>query len=798
MSKPFTPSPQQEAIFADVKDGEGHTVVLALAGTGKSTTILKSLEHLPKPVANDCLLVAFNKNIAKHLEGLAPPGITVSTLHSYGLRQISRAIHPRPTIDDEKMPRILGELIPDRWREARAPTRKLVDLAKGCLASKAESVDALIDAYDVNVPDALDRETFVDYAMRAMDASLDDQAVIDFSDMIWFPCKLKMTTQSYARVFVDECLPYKMPVLLADGSSLPIGEIVEKKLRVKVLGYDTKTGKQRACKVVGWHKLLNQKPLVKIRCLSKFRPPKQTGNRYGNFVVCTIDHPIWADGKWVKAGNVTPGMTVQIETSAEKTQWGKITSKGKKTLAGTARKKNVARNNVFVGARKRRPVVRGGNGTGMTLPQKTLLEALGKNWSPDFAVFTNKKRASGYPFHYKVDVANVKEKIAVEVDGQSHHAHVRKEQDKKKDALLKKLGWRVFRVTNRRAIQETRDVVCEITGNCPIASTVVSVDPIEIRDWHVYDIEVEGCHDFYANGILVHNCQDLNAAQIKLALKACDPKGRVTAVGDRNQAIYQFRGADHNAVDNVISKLSAKTLGLTTTYRCAKSIVRLAQTIVPEFEAAPGAPEGIVRDCDASHLLAKAEPGDFILSRSNAPLVTVCLRFIREGKRVAIQGRDIGARLRAVIVRANKRAQGDVTVMLSEVERWKEKEIDRLAKLDRDATNVIDICGCVAAISEDAASIDEILGRIDRIFEDNGAGDRGKIVLSSTHKAKGLERDRVWLLADTYMKGRRYRDGDGGWVHEPPGVADRNLWYVAISRAQRELVLVRGQLSGEE
>ena len=497
MSKPFTPSPQQEAIFADTATGEGHTVVLALAGTGKSTTILKSLEHLPKPVANDCLLVAFNKNIAKHLEGLAPPGITVSTLHSYGLRQISRAIHPRPTVDDEKMPRILSELIPDRWREARAPTRKLVDLAKGCLASKAESVDALIDAYDVNVPDALDRETFVDYAMRAMDASLDDQAVIDFSDMIWFPCKLKMTTQSYARVFVDET-------------------------------------------------------------------------------------------------------------------------------------------------------------------------------------------------------------------------------------------------------------------------------------------------------------QDLNAAQIKLALKACDPKGRICAVGDRNQAIYQFRGADHNAVDNVISKLSAKTLGLTTTYRCAKSIVRLAQTIVPEFEAAPGAPEGIVRDCDASHLLAKAEPGDFILSRSNAPLVTVCLRFIREGKRVAIQGRDIGARLRAVIVRANKRAQGDVMVMLSEVERWKEKEIDRLAKLDRDATNVIDICGCVAAISEDAASIDEILGRIDRIFEDNGAGDRGKIVLSSTHKAKGLERERVWLLADTYMKGRRYRDGDGGWVHEPPGVADRNLWYVAISRAQRELVLVRGQLSGEE
>jgi DNA helicase II / ATP-dependent DNA helicase PcrA len=495
VSKPFIPSPQQEAIFADVGSGEGHTVVLALAGTGKSTTILKSLDHLPPEAANDTLLVAFNKNIAKHLEGQAPPGVKVQTLHGYGLRQISGAIYPRPTIDDEKMHKILGELIPDRVREARGPARKLVDLAKGCLASKAESVDAIIDAYEVNVPDVLEREQFIAYALEAMDRSLDDQTTVDFNDMIWFPCKLKMTTQSYARVFVDET-------------------------------------------------------------------------------------------------------------------------------------------------------------------------------------------------------------------------------------------------------------------------------------------------------------QDLNAAQIKLALKACDPNGRICAVGDKNQAIYQFRGADHQAIDNVIRKLSAKTLGLTTTYRCAKSIVRLAQTIVPEFEAAPGAPEGIVRDADVNHLLAKAEPGDFVLSRSNAPLVRVCLRFIREGKRVAIQGRDIGARLRAVIVRANKRAAGDVMVMLSEVERWKQKEIDRLTKLERDATNVTDTAGCIEAISEDASTVEEILQRIDRIFEDNGAGDKGKIVLSSTHKAKGLERDRVWLLANTYMQGRRYR-AENGWEYDPPGVAERNLWYVAISRAQRELVLIRGSL-GEE
>jgi ATP-dependent DNA helicase UvrD/PcrA len=492
MSKPFTPSPQQEAIFADVASGEGHTVVLALAGTGKSSTILRSLDHLPRSVANDCLLVAFNKNIATHLQSHTPPGVTVKTLHSYGLQQISRAIYPRPTIDDEKMTRITADVVSDNRREARGAVRKLVSLAKGCLASKYGSVDDLVDAYDIPVPykAGIDRDDFVRYAVEAMERSLDDQATIDFDDMIWFPCKLKMTTQSFARVFVDET-------------------------------------------------------------------------------------------------------------------------------------------------------------------------------------------------------------------------------------------------------------------------------------------------------------QDLNAAQIKLALKALNPDGRVCAVGDRNQAIYQFRGADHNAVDNVITKLSAKTLGLTTTYRCAKAIVRLAQKIVPEFEAAAGAPEGIVRDASTSHLVAKAEPGDFVLSRTNAPLVRLCFRFLREGKRVSIQGRDIGARLRGVIVRASKKAQGSVTAMLDEVEAWKEREIERLVRLERDTSNVIDTAGCVEAIADGAENIDEIFTRIDTLFEDNGMGERGKVVLSSTHKAKGLERDRVWMLANTYLQPRRlWNPIHKEWYMKMPDVAEKNLFYVAVTRARRELVRV--------
>jgi ATP-dependent exoDNAse (exonuclease V) alpha subunit len=52
-------------------------------------------------------------------------------------------------------------------------------------------------------------------------------------------------------------------------------------------------------------------------------------------------------------------------------------------------------------------------------------------------------------------------------------------------------------------------------------------------------------------------------------------------------------------------------------------------------------------------------------------------------------------------------------------------------------------------------------------------------VLSSTHKAKGMERDTVWVLASTYMR--------------RPDVEEKCLYYVAVTRARKTLYLVQGQ-----
>jgi DNA helicase II / ATP-dependent DNA helicase PcrA len=275
--------------------------------------------------------------------------------------------------------------------------------------------------------------------------------------------------------------------------------------------------------------------------------------------------------------------------------------------------------------------------------------------------------------------------------------------------------------------------------------------------------------------VFIDETQDLNRAQIEMALRAVKPGGRICAVGDPRQAIYGFRGADSTAVDNVVTRLKATVLPLSVCYRCCKAVISEAQTVVPGIESAPDAEEGSVTEVMVRDMKRGARAGDFILSRTNAPLISLCMYFIKEGRPANIQGRDVGASL-AAFVRKSKAPS--VEALRDYVETWRNVECARLAAKHRDTQAVEDRAECLLALSEDAASVDGVLNSIEQLFADKDSSQR--IVLSSTHKAKGLERDRVWLLQSTYMR--------------RPEPEEVNLYYVAVTRARKTLFLVQGKL----
>jgi hypothetical protein len=103
---------------------------------------------------------------------------------------------------------------------------------------------------------------------------------------------------------------------------------------------------------------------------------------------------------------------------------------------------------------KHKPVVQGGNGKPPTVSEMLMSLALG--WDCSVIVRTKEaKKALGMkmPNHYKVDVGNPILKVAIEIDGSSHCTIARKEQDARKEAVLKFLGWKVFRFSNEEVIQ---------------------------------------------------------------------------------------------------------------------------------------------------------------------------------------------------------------------------------------------------------------------------------------------------------------------------------------------------------
>jgi len=279
--------------------------------------------------------------------------------------------------------------------------------------------------------------------------------------------------------------------------------------------------------------------------------------------------------------------------------------------------------------------------------------------------------------------------------------------------------------------------------------------------------------------VVVDECQDMNVPQ--LAMARLSSKGRVCVVGDRHQAIYYFRGAASNGMDLMKQELNATELTLSTTYRCGKEIVKVAQNSVPNYRAHESNPEGIVDSIASDAVIATAKPGDAILSRLNAPLMPLCLRFLKNGISARIEGRDIGKALLTIVwgLKAT-----NISDFIDKLQSWGDKRINRVLKTkngDKKASDITDQVETLLALAEGAASMQDIENKLNILFVDGGSNN--SVLLSSTHKAKGLEWERVFILKDTY---NRIRPDASSEAQREEG----NIYYVAVTRAKKHLTLV--------
>lgn len=289
--------------------------------------------------------------------------------------------------------------------------------------------------------------------------------------------------------------------------------------------------------------------------------------------------------------------------------------------------------------------------------------------------------------------------------------------------------------------------------------------------------------------ILVDESQDLNTIQ-HLMLQAMDT--RVIAVGDRWQGIYAFRGALSDSMDRLKTTFQMLELPLSICYRCPQSVVREAQKLCPHIEWRSGAPEGSLlsrrQQCEESFYQAfpkgdisdMPDPEDpelfgekvLVLCRNNAPLFASVMRHVRAQQPCRVLSNALEG-LQTFI----KRFKTDTTIDLrSKIDSWFAREVEKHSDAPWRLQSSQDKASTIRILAEHFAKTEDLL----RLIKSLSDSKRGPI-FSTIHKAKGLEAPEVYFLRPDLCPSpwaRSQSDKD----------QERNLRYVAITRAQEKLI----------
>lgn len=349
--------------------------------------------------------------------------------------------------------------------------------------------------------------------------------------------------------------------------------------------------------------------------------------------------------------------------------------------------------------------------------------------------------------------------------------------------------------------------------------------------------------------ILTDESQDFNSCQLLLLERLSKTGARIVVVGDKFQSLYRFRGADCRAFDRIgemlkVTPRQIETCELPVNYRCDQEIINHARQWVPKLQGAnkavgtvgeisfadaieranpktdielPDGIEGALRSLPVEKNGKKAEAVSFaFLCRINLPIIVTAYKLIGKGKKIAIIGRkEFGGPMRDLVIRLcgdptkpnHKMRGGTPTNRLSDLKNEAGEVIEQgflsrlgsyftmqAAKLTGDEhkkklEDLLQNKECLEVIAERVAE-DTVVGmlrEIDSLFSDDPQP--GDIVLSTVHRAKGLEWDVVFLLRPDLLPHPLAKPNpDGSWSDEQQ--QEQNAQYVATTRARHRLYYV--------
>ena len=286
--------------------------------------------------------------------------------------------------------------------------------------------------------------------------------------------------------------------------------------------------------------------------------------------------------------------------------------------------------------------------------------------------------------------------------------------------------------------------------------------------------------------IFADEVQDFSLLYNQLMFKCFKRGTRFIGVGDERQSINQFAGSSTEAFQYLCSYPNTQVFELPITYRCPTSVVDMAKEYVGNIQARENAPVGEIRyDCKIKDL----KDGDMVLARTKAPLLKLYTKLLRKKIQCYIKGSDIGLNLIKMLENIDKEelnqdlTKDGVFVRLFDnlfTERNKLMRNYGLSKDDATLTSNImeryDSINSLLTLSERLTTKTKLIKNIENIFKEENNG----IILSTIHKAKGLEADNVYILCRSSMPSKL---AHSDWERQQ----EENLIYVAITRPKQIL-----------
>jgi superfamily I DNA/RNA helicase len=311
--------------------------------------------------------------------------------------------------------------------------------------------------------------------------------------------------------------------------------------------------------------------------------------------------------------------------------------------------------------------------------------------------------------------------------------------------------------------------------------------------------------------LLVDEVQDVDRAQLRLALLLAAPANRIFLVGDDDQSIYGWRLADVRRILGLADHLPGlRRVDLEVNYRCPRPVVERAVRLVEhngerfakQIRAGPGASGSLILAPDPSDETVRLErairtwPDDdstrAVLARTNRelfPAIAVALSlglpFRAPRLELLIESPELDDLLaRATVAQTGTGAAPPLLALGRVRQGLRDDDTATLARMEL-ATALLAWAVPFDNLTAFSAALGETRTRLTELRRDDA-----RLTLATAHATKGLEFDHVIVLG---MEAGRFPSGRTVAEAQDPVRAyeeERRLGYVAWTRARRTLTLL--------